>query len=412
MARLLGMRRTILLVLISALVLIAVYTTVNRFRVDAWFNCTMPQWNESPSKVSIGDPFDSIAIEEVISLDGALAVDFHPGSNEMYVATKGGTVEFVSGGTAEAVLDFSDEVSTTLEQGLLGLVFHPDGTHLYLNYTDTAGDTNVVEYEVDEMGMPAETSKRQVLLVEQPSGTHNGGHIEFGPDGYLWIGLGDGGGSLGGPETGFGENSQDLGSLLGSILRIDPRPGDGSEYTIPADNPFVDVAGARGEIWTLGLRNPWRFSFDSATGDLWIGDVGEFCWEEINFLAARDGMGAAENLGWPIVEGPDKYRGGSIEDVTWAVYDLPHAEGNRSIVGGIVYRGSALPELEGWYVFSETYIGNMRALRINADGGIEVRSLSVDRTQTVSFAEGPAGELYVVSFGEGVSKLVLGSETD
>ena len=258
--------------------------------------------------------------------------------------------------------------------------------------------------------MPNVDTRREVFFVGQPTSEHNGGHLEFGPDGYLWISLGDGGGVIGGPETGVSENAQDLGTVLGSLLRIDPRPSDGSAYSIPADNPFVGVAGARDEIWMIGLRNPWRFSFDSETGDLWVGDVGQFCWEEINFFAAAEGRGAAANLGWPMVEGPDNWRGGDIDGVTWAIHDLPHSLGNRSLTGGLVYRGNDLPGLRGWYIFTDAYFGDMRAMAVTGDGHVEVRSFTVDRSMAVSFAEGPDGEIYVVSFGEGVSKLVPASD--
>lgn len=262
---------------------------MDRRRNQAAFSCALPQRNESSAPATVGEPIDTAGFELVASMEGALAVAFHPGSGSMYVATKQGTAEKVVDGSATVVIDLSDEVAKGFEQGLLGLAFHPDGGHVYLDYTDTNNDTRVVEYEVGSEGIPVLGSRRDVLIVEQPMGTHNGGHLVFGPDGYLWISLGDGGGIDGGPDTGVPENAQDLGSVLGSLLRIDPRPSGGAAYSTPSDNPFVGIAGAREEIWMIGLRNPWRFSFDSETGDLWIGDVGQFCWEEINFLPATGG---------------------------------------------------------------------------------------------------------------------------
>lgn len=401
-----SMRRSIVLTLIVILAGVAGFLLVNRDRVDAWVECTM-QERHAPATAAMGDPFDSLAFEVVAPVEGAVAMDFHPTLGVMYVATKGGTVEMIEPSGSSVVLDIGSEVSSTLEQGLLGLAVAPAGDRIYLNYTDLEDHTHIIEYELaPATGRPVAETRREVLMVEQPFHTHNGGHLLFGPDGYLWIGLGDGGGSLKGPDFGFGENAQDLSSLHGSLLRIDPRPADGAAYTIPADNPYVGVEGARGEIWMTGLRNPWRFSFDSATGDLWIGDVGQFCWEEIDYFAAADGLGARANLGWPMVEGPDDYRGGSVDGVTWAIHDVSHSTGDRSVVGGVVYRGSEIPELEGWYVFTDTYVGNMRALQVGSGGDVEVRPLGVDRGQAVSFSEGPDGELYVLSFQEGVSKLV------
>ena len=171
-------------------------------------------------------------------------------------------------------------MSTGSEQGLLGLAFAPDGGHLYVNYTDTGGDTRIVEYAFAG-GRADPASARELLQIDQPYANHNGGHLVFGPDGHLYIGMGDGG-SGNDPEN----RAQNLGVLLGKILRIDPTPSAGRPYTIPSDNPFVGQDGARGEIWAFGLRNPWRFSFDRATGDLWIGDVGQNAVEEVDFAAA------------------------------------------------------------------------------------------------------------------------------
>jgi len=404
------MRRRPLLVVLVVLVVVmggfAFLKVKERRRIDDYASCAQTQRNEAPAVFSTGEPIDTARFEVLVSMEGALAMDFHPGSATMYVATKQGTVSSVVDGAASVVVDLTGEVATGLEQGLLGMAFHPDGSYLYLNYTDIDFDTHVVEFEVGGNGVPELETRRDVLFVEQPLESHNGGHLEFGPDGYLWIGLGDGGGIIGGPETGVSENAQDLSSILGSLIRINPRPSQGAEYSIPPDNPFVGVEGARGEIWMLGLRNPWRFSFDSVTGDLWVGDVGQFCWEEINFFAAADGGGSAANLGWPMVEGPDNWRGGDIEGVTWAAYDLAHALRDISLTGGIVYRGDDLPDLYGWYIFTDAYVGNMRAMRIADDGDVEIRPLTVDRTQVVSFTEGPDGEIYVISLQDGVSKLV------
>lgn len=284
------MRRFLLIVLIVVVAGAGVVVVKDRRRNQAAFSCALPQRNESSAPATVGEPIDTAGFELVASMEGALAMAFHPGSGSMYVATKQGTVEKVVDGSATVVIDLGGEVAKGWEQGLLGMAFHPSGSHVYLDFTDTQNNTRIIEFEVDQGGEPLLESRRDVLSVEQPEITHNGGHLAFGPDGYLWIGLGDGGGEPnGGPETGSSENAQDIGSMLGGLLRIDPRPSGGAAYSIPSDNPFVGIAGAREEIWMIGLRNPWRFSFDSETGDLWIGDVGQFCWEEINFLPATGG---------------------------------------------------------------------------------------------------------------------------
>jgi glucose/arabinose dehydrogenase len=401
-------------VLYALVLLVAAAGTIiviQRNRTPGWFDCTMRQLAEPAAAVENGAEFTTVGLEVVAEVQQALAMDTRPGSPALYVGTKDGRVVKVDGAEATTVVDLTAEVSTTLEQGLLGVAISPDGEYLYVDYTDVDDHTHVVEYRLSDSGEPEPATRREVMFVEQPFHTHNGGHLEFAPDGLLWISLGDGGGSLKGPDHGFGDNAQDGSVLHGSLLRIDPRPSEGQPYAIPEDNPYVDDAAVRDEIWMMGLRNPWRFSLDPETGDLWIGDVGQFCWEEINHLPAAGGAGAATNLGWPVVEGYDEYAGGELGDFTWPSHVVSHENGDRSIVGGIVYRGAAIPELQGWYVWTDTYNGELRALRPNGEG-YELRSLGVSRVQPVSFAVDDAGELYVMSFAEGVSKLVPGGSTD
>lgn len=206
----------------------------------------------------------------VATVDQPLALSVRAGDQALYIAEKTGRVVAIRDGKVDGrpVLDLSAEVSQGGEQGLLGLAFSPDGRFMYVNYTDLAGDTHVTEFAMLGRGIDT-ASRRDVLVVDQPYSNHNGGNLVFGPDGHLYIGLGDGG-SAGDPE----DRAQDLGSLLGKMLRIDPRPDGDRPYGIPSDNPFVDRKGARPEIWAYGLRNPWRYSFDRLTGELWIGDVG------------------------------------------------------------------------------------------------------------------------------------------
>ena len=226
----------------------------------------------APAITAGPQPLGSVAVTltEIAGLTQPVALAVRAGDAALYVVEKVGRVTAVRDGAVDPtpVLDLTGSVSTGSEQGLLGLAFSPDGGKLYVNFTNPAGDTRVVEYAFSG-GRADPSTAREVLAVDQPYANHNGGNLVFGPDGMLWIGLGDGG-SGNDPEN----RAQDLGTLLGKMLRIDPTPSAGRAYTIPPDNPFVGQAGARGEIWSYGLRNPWRYSFDRATGDLWIGDVG------------------------------------------------------------------------------------------------------------------------------------------
>jgi glucose/arabinose dehydrogenase len=222
----------------------------------------------------------------------------------------------------------------------------PDGTFIYVNYTDVNGDTHVTEFAMkgDRVDVG---SRRDVLFVEQPYTNHNGGGLVFGPDGHLYIGLGDGG--SGGDPHG---NGQSLSTLLGKMLRISPRPSGDRPYTVPTDNPFTDDGDARPEIWAFGLRNPWRFCFDRETGDLWIGDVGQSSWEEVDVQPA-DSRGG-ENFGWNVMEGGHEY-GDALRtpDMVPPVYEYSHDDGGCALTGGYVYRGRAIPALQGAYVFGD-----------------------------------------------------------
>jgi glucose/arabinose dehydrogenase len=290
-------------------------------------------------------------------------------------------------GRAEPVLDLSDEVSQGGEQGLLGLAFSPDGAYLYVNYTDVAGDTRIHEFAVRD-GTVDPASRREVLAVEQPYSNHNGGNVVFGPDGYLYVGLGDGG-SAGDPD----DRAQDLGTLLGKMLRIDPRPTDGRPYGVPADNPFAGRDGARPEIWAFGLRNPWRYSFDRETGDLWIGDVGQSSREEIDVQPASSPGG--ENYGWDGYEGTLPYEEPLPKGSTGPVYDYGRGLG-ATVVGGYVYRGSAIAALRGVYVFGDFYNPQIRLLVPRGDG-VRHLELGVQVDNLASFGEDHEGELYALS---------------
>lgn len=340
-------------------------------------------------------PVPAVRLTPVGLFQTPVALAARPGSTDLFVVEKVGTIRALRAGLVPdpvPVLDLTDEVSSGLEQGLLGLAFSPDGSKAYVNFTDVAGDTRVQEFAMSG-GVADESTRRELLFVDDIYNNHNGGHMAFGPDGYLYIGLGDGG-SAGDPN----DNAQNKGSLFGKLLRIDPNPSGGDAYTIPASNPFASLAGARGEIWAWGLRNPWKFSFDRASGDLWIGDVGQGLWEEVDLQ--RGASAGGENYGWDRMEGMHPYEGASppANDVL-PIHEYPHASAACSITGGIVYRGAKIPSLQGTYVFGDWCDGKLRFLR--ESGGVVTSSgeMGLNVPQLSSFGEDNAGELYALSLG-------------
>ncbi|WP_346433556.1 PQQ-dependent sugar dehydrogenase [Nonomuraea composti] len=316
---------------------------------------------------------------KIAELERPVAFAVRKGDDRLYVAEQTGRLRTTDGKT---VIDLSGEVSSGNEQGLLGVAFHPTGRWLYLDWTDARGDTHITEWAYD--GERA-TGRRDVLKQDQPYANHNGGQLAFGPDGYLYIAFGDGG-SAGDPQR----NGQSLRTLLGKIVRIDPR---GDPYTIPRDNPFAGRRGARGEIWAYGLRNPWRFSFDRATGDLWIGDVGQDAWEEVDHQPASSKGG--ENYGWSLREGKVRFRDGDAPDLVEPVIVYPLREGgNCSVIAGYVYRGQKIPWLRGQFLYGDFCAGWVRA----APAGDVTDSAEVGKVdQLSSFGQGPDGELYALS---------------
>lgn len=335
-----------------------------------------------------------VTASRVADLDGPLAMAVHPEDSTVYVAEKGGRVRRLSDG--EVVLDVSGEVSGGSEQGLLGLAFSPDGNRLYVDLTDRDGDTVVREYRFSE-GSADTGGAREVLTVVQPFSNHNGGDLTFGPEGHLWISLGDGG-SGGDPQG----NGQDTDTLLGSLLRIDPRSQDGQPYGIPDDNPFLGRDG-RDEIWAYGLRNPWRFSFDRETDDLWIGDVGQNSWEEVDFEPA--GASGGRNYGWNRLEGRHRFEGSPPPEHVLPIYEYPLEGGNCSVTGGYVYRGSRIPELRGAYVFADFCDGRIRALTQEDGELVDHRFLGPRIGNLASFGEDAGGELYALSLEGGVFRI-------
>ena len=323
------------------------------------------------------------------------------GSGRLFVTEKVGRVRVVREGTllATTFLSITDRVrSTGSEQGLLSVAFPPDYEskgYFYVDYTDTDGDTVVARYHVTADPDVADPSSEEIVLTQtQPFGNHNGGQLAFGPDGYLYIGMGDGGG--GGDPQG---NAQDPTTLLGKLLRIDVESG-ATPYGIPPSNPYTETADFEDEIWALGLRNPWRFSFDRATGDLYIGDVGQAEYEEIDFQPASSDGG--ENYGWNIMEGAHCYPSGPCDQtgLVLPVAEYEHSLG-CSVTGGMVYRGSDSPSLEGIYFYGDYCSGRIWGLL--RDGGRWHEKLLLDTNLTItSFGEDEAGNVYVADFWGGV----------
>jgi glucose/arabinose dehydrogenase len=335
-----------------------------------------------------------VAVAPFIDLLELTGMAWRPDDPGLYVTTQPGMIWRVVDGQVESepVLDLTAEVVEILpgsEQGLLGIAFDPDSGRMFLNYTDhPEGHTNVVSYEVRD-GRAVPDSRLEVLFQEEPGPGHNGGQLAFDADGNLMIALGDGGGSN-------GRDAQDMTKLHGAILRVTPhrdRPG----YEVPADNPFVGEADVRPEIWAKGLRNPWRFSIDEPTGDMWIGDVGDSDIEEVNLIpAGQKGL----NFGWYFFEGTKQRHADAPGDLVPPVYEYPHSVG-PAVIGGYVYRGTAIPDLEGAYIFAD--ISGI----VWAKGTDDAVRLPIQMSGAVtSFGEGPDGELYILTLREGAFRLL------
>lgn len=344
----------------------------------------------------VGDGGGGVELEEIGQFDLPLYVAQPTSSGpDVYVVEQGGRVIRVTPtGKQSTFLDVSDEIVAGGEQGLLSIAFAPDyarSGRFYVDYTNPDGDTRVVEYTARD-GEVASDSARVLLKVDQPYPNHNGGQLQFGPDGYLYIGLGDGG-SGGDPDR----RGLDLSTLLGKILRIDPEPDGSSAYSIPPDNPFVDTDGARPEIYSYGLRNPWRFSFDRRTGDLTIGDVGQDTEEEIDLVGRGDGSGAS--FGWSAFEGNLRFNEDqSSPDAIAPVLVADHGDGNCSITGGYVVRDPKLRSLYGRYLWGDLCVGDLRSFTADPEEPArDDRRLGPSVDRLASFGEGADGTIYAVS---------------
>lgn len=346
-----------------------------------------------------GDGKGGVELTEIGSFEAPLYVTQPTDAgDDIYVVEQGGTIQRVSpDGEASTFLDISDEVVSGGEQGLLSVAFPPDFSDsglFYVDYTDTEGDTRVVEYKADGGDAADPDSARELLRIDQPFPNHNGGLLKFADDGLLYIGTGDGGDG-GDPSR----NGQSLDTLLGKILRIDPSPDGDLPYTIPPDNPFVEQGDARGEIYAYGLRNPWRYSFDRETGDLLIGDVGQDEQEEVDVVGAKQASGA--NFGWSAFEGDNAFnddQADGADEVIDPALVATHDDGNCSITGGYAVRDERLESLYGRYLWADFCLGVLRSFTPEpgkqADDDTE---LGLDVDQVTSFGEDARGRIYATS---------------
>ncbi|MBK8968226.1 MAG: PQQ-dependent sugar dehydrogenase [Saprospiraceae bacterium] len=339
------------------------------------------------------------------------------GSGRLFLVEKGGTIRILDLSSysllPDAFLDISSLVLNSGERGLLGLTFHPDyanNGYFYVNYSQAgSGNTRISRFTATppSANTADPASELPILTLAQPFTNHNGGDMAFGPDGYLYIALGDGGGS-GDPDN----RAQNGMELHGKMLRIDVNStSGGNNYAIPPDNPFIGMQTPEilDEIWALGLRNPWRFSFDRNTGDIWIADVGQGAWEELNYQPASSQGG--ENYGWRCYEGNHKFNTtvgcGAVSSYVAPIFEYDHDPntGGRSVSGGFVYRGNEVPDLQGWYVMADYTSDNFWLIQYNGSGWTVDLQSDVPVVDIVTFGEDDDGELYTASLGGQVYKI-------
>ncbi len=368
--------------------------------------------DEAPADITTSHdgPPDASAFELVEVARGfnapLLATHAGDGSERIFVLEQSGRIWIIQDGERldTPFIDLSNLASQDItrgysERGLLGLAFHPeyaDNGLFYVNYTDQSGTTRVVAYTVaqDDPNQADATSAREVFSIDQPYSNHNGGYMSFGPDGYLYISVGDGG--AGNDPLSVG---QDPANLLGTIIRIDVDNYDATQpYSIPADNPYIQNPALAPEVWVWGLRNVWRFSFDTATGDLYHADVGQSAWEEVNFQPADSPGG--ENYGWPAYEGSQRHIGPDAPTAVMPIVEYSHSMG-CSITGGYVYRGEAIPALDGYYLFSDWCSGRIWAAYRDSAENWRFEEIMNTSFQVSSFGQDEAGEVYVVAYGDG-----------
>lgn len=323
----------------------------------------------------------------------------HAGDDRLFIVEQGGLIKILDPSTGSVnstpFLNISSIITSGGERGLLGLAFHPDyasNGFFYVYYTNNSGNTQISRFSVSgDQDVADPASELQMLSFNQPATNHNGGHLAFGPDGMLYIASGDGGGS---GDT--ANNSQTLSTYLGKILRLDvdvPAP------YIPADNPFIDNSAVLDEIWAYGVRNPWKFSFDSETGDLWIADVGQNAWEEIN---KEPSTAAGLNYGWRCYEGNSPFNTSGcppVEELTFPLAEYANSGSRCSITGGYVYRGDEFPAMQGLYFFADLCSDELGT--VNQDDELTFHGTFDDVTSITSFGVDIDDNLYLTSFGSG-----------
>lgn len=356
--------------------------------------------------VDITPPAISLGVQEVAGgFSNPLFLTSPPGDSRLFVVEQDGRIKIIKNGQVLATpfLDITARVGSGGERGLLSVAFHPSyatNGFFYVNFTDLAGNTRVERFTVSSNPDIANASSSKLILaVTQPFPNHNGGLSVFGPDGMLYIGLGDGG-SGGDPQG----NGQKLSTLLGKILRIDVDHGD--PYAIPSDNPFVGQSGARGEIWAYGLRNPWRFAFDKPGGLLYVADVGQDRFEEVDVVESN---AKGVDYGWNIMEGSTCFVTTSCNqtglEMPALVYD--HSNGECSITGGYVYRGSIITDLIGHYLYSDYCAGFLKSFRYQNGRATEQRTYTIGNIGSItSFGQDASGELYLTSSNGKVYRIV------
>jgi glucose/arabinose dehydrogenase len=365
-------------------------------------------WAATPAagQPPIGNGQGGVDLTEIADVGDPAYLAQPPGdSTRLFVVRKPGVIRLLKNGVLQPTpfLDIQDLVSENGERGLLSMAFPPDYSSsglFYVYFTNNSGDIRVTEYE--RSGNPDladESTKRAVMKISHPNfGNHNGGQLQFGPDGYLYAGTGDGG-SAGDPPN----NAQNKNSFLGKLLRIDPAPSKSKNHTVPTDNPFAGSIPGRGEIWSLGLRNPWRFSFDRSTGALSLGDVGQARYEEIDYREQPNAL-RGKNLGWSGYEGFAVFNR-SRRPGSWTrpIHAYSHGNGNCSITGGYVVRDEDLTTLYGRYIYADFCKGKLRSLVPHESGGTDDKWLGQNYvvSNPSSFAEDNAGNLYVMSLGTG-----------
>ncbi len=341
-----------------------------------------------------------LGLDVVVEVARPTAIAVRYEDPALYIASKTGEVHRLLDGELEKVLDVSDEVSGGFEQGLLGLAFSPDGMQLVVNFTNKK-DASITRSYLVEGGQIDPRSGKDLLEIPKPAEVHNAGNLAFGPDDYLYLSLGDGGLS-GDPKY----NAQSKKTLLGKVHRIELLPDQ--TYGIPADNPYAGFESNRGEIWAYGFRNPWRFSFDRKTGDLWIADVGRDAYEEINFQpSAAEG---GRNYGWNYYEGPKKYADDRLTDRKKPkehiapIHAYKHNPKVCAVAGGFVYRGTDIDGLDGAYLYTDFCRGGIDAIRLDPDGTevVESHHWDLDVVRASSFGQDADGELYVLALTDGV----------